>query len=714
MIFSEPVTLSPNISVDDLCAAYWLKQVTLRLRREVCWLRYERSEGTGQLYFADPVQASLDLHRFWEEKVAFFQKDATANYLTEQLNKPYSKNIQFARGSFGWVADTLELDNLSKFVLALALATVSDNAMGSVIAFCLNDLNKVQPTLALAQKLWDEPEQVLALVNPHHPLFRYGLLQLGHPATSLNEMDWQSPLIVPPMVLQQLLFPDPCIPLGFRMLEHDMLSSSPAKTNSNATIQLVASRLTTKLTADFYIVPVLGSKSAERTEVVTALAHQVHKPAVSLSTSPHLLNNQAYLNVVATTCWLKGFDLFIDQGDFPISESKSQPIPLPTHSIPLTIYLGISERRQLTGLPTSQLLPTITTPSFSYQERVAYWKFCLGENVLGLEPTIADISRRFRYDKAAINTICESLKAIPEPISASKLIAACRAEIDFNVGELAQRVNPRFHDEELILPPKQAQQFKEVLKAMHSLIEVHYRWGTATAWNEGGITALFAGAPGTGKTMAAEVLAIKLDLPMYRIDLSQVVNKYIGETEKNLKKLFDAADDSDMILFFDEADSIFGKRTEVKDAHDRYANLEISYLLERMERFKGLAILATNRKRDLDEAFLRRLHFIIDFPLPEEAQRKQIWSQVIPDTVDISEVNIDFLAKQFRLTGGHIRSIAFSACLQSANGQQKPPFKLDMDHLVLAVKREYDKLNRNVSLEHFGPYAKFIAEQEVN
>jgi SpoVK/Ycf46/Vps4 family AAA+-type ATPase len=211
--------------------------------------------------------------------------------------------------------------------------------------------------------------------------------------------------------------------------------------------------------------------------------------------------------------------------------------------------------------------------------------------------------------------------------------------------------------------------------------------------------------------MAAEVLASRLNLPMYRIDLSQVVNKYIGETEKNLKRLFDAADISDMILFFDEADSLFGRRTEVSDAHDRYANLEISYLLERMERFKGLAILATNRKKDLDEAFLRRLRYVIDFPLPDAAERKRIWQQVIPASADTSELDFDFLARQFQLAGGNIRSIAFNACLQcaAAGGAQKEGVRrLTMREVIIAVKREYDKLNRALSLEQFGSYAEIV------
>jgi SpoVK/Ycf46/Vps4 family AAA+-type ATPase len=287
--------------------------------------------------------------------------------------------------------------------------------------------------------------------------------------------------------------------------------------------------------------------------------------------------------------------------------------------------------------------------------------------------------------------------------------------LELDLGELAQQVTPRFKDEKLILPHKQHLQFREVAKAMKSLTRVHYQWGTADAWNESGISVLFAGDPGTGKTMAAEILALELDLPIFRIDLSQVVNKYIGETEKNLKRLFDAADVSDMILFFDEADSLFGRRTEVKDAHDRYANLEVSYLLERMERFKGLAILATNRKKNLDEAFLRRLRYIIDFPLPGIPQRKDIWRQVIPKKVDCPGVDFDFLAKQFPLAGGHIRSIVFNACLQAADGPAPAGDyrgTLTMEHIIAAVKREYDKLNRTVSLELFGPYAGTVKEME--
>jgi SpoVK/Ycf46/Vps4 family AAA+-type ATPase len=176
--------------------------------------------------------------------------------------------------------------------------------------------------------------------------------------------------------------------------------------------------------------------------------------------------------------------------------------------------------------------------------------------------------------------------------------------------------------------------------------------------------------------------------------------------------LFDAADISDIILFFDEADSLFSRRTEVKDAHDRYANLEISFLLERMERFKGLAILATNRKKDLDKAFLRRLRYIVDFPLPKMKQRKQIWKQVLPRNADISGLDIDFLAEQFPLAGGNIRSIVFNSCLQCARtldgDTPSGENRLTMEQIIIAVRREYDKLNRPIGLDKFGLYRDFI------
>ncbi|MFY9512623.1 MAG: ATP-binding protein, partial [Rubrivivax sp.] len=244
--------------------------------------------------------------------------------------------------------------------------------------------------------------------------------------------------------------------------------------------------------------------------------------------------------------------------------------------------------------------------------------------------------------------------------------------------------------------------------AMRSLAAVHHDWGTARAWNEGGLSVLFCGPPGTGKTMAAEALATELALPMVRVDLSQVVNKYIGETEKNLRRIFDAAEAADHLLFFDEADALFGKRTEIKDAHDRYANIEVSYLLERMERFKGLAVLATNRRKDLDEAFSRRLRFIVEFPLPGVAERERLWRTMFPPAVDVSDIDFAFVAQRFEMAGGPIRSATFNACLHAAGFQPSP--RVAMPQLLLAIKRELEKAGRDTQHEQFGAYAHLLPE----
>jgi MoxR-like ATPase len=353
-------------------------------------------------------------------------------------------------------------------------------------------------------------------------------------------------------------------------------------------------------------------------------------------------------------------------------------------------------------------LPPVTLEPLGYAGRLALWRAGL-PGAAGdpeLERAMADCARRFRLEAPALARVCAALSGLGRPARPEDLYAACRSDVD--LGELASPVAPRFELAELMLPQRQARQVEELIRAATALTRVHHEWGTARAWSESGLSALFAGPPGTGKTMAAEVVAQACGMPLFRIDLSQVVNKYIGETEKNLRRLFDAADAADVLLFFDEADALFGKRTEVKDAHDRYANLEVSYLLERMERFKGLAILATNRRKDLDEAFLRRLRFVIEFPLPGPEERLRIWQSVIPAAVDADALDLAFLADRFALAGGHIRSVVFQACLQSARAGA--PRRLDMPTVACAVRRELEKLGRTISLDQFGPWAEHVKE----
>ena len=711
----ENVVFSPNLRSGDELANYWMRQATFRLRREIAWLWHERGLGvqqrSGELPpVVDRASDSLDLSRHWAEKQDFFSSDVAAKYLSEQLAIEPPANNKPTRGSFGWVVSELELDDVSKFMLGLGLASAFDASFGAVIGSCLNDSGRIYPNLLLAQRLWDNPEEVLRLSDPMHPLFSHGLVtrsaaaQRHYPET-LSEQ----PLTVPSLVARALLSEKDLRPAGVTPIE-DEAAGDTELSESN---RIIAYRLRAERPSRLRVVPLNGNRRSAFRQMAIALGRVGVRPLWEYAGDPSLLGREDYLNMLVTLAWLADRDLFISHEIFSGPErARERNEGLPNSSIPITLFVPVTDHKHLSHIDPDLLLPLVKIQPLTYEQRLAAWNEGFGKKAADYAPILAETARRFRFERSTIAQICRELQALPKPPTEDEFIAACRAELNFDIGELAAFVEPRFIDEKLILPHKQDVQFEEQLAAMTSLTKVHYGWGTARAWNEGGITVLFAGPPGTGKTMAAEVMAYRLKLPMYRIDLSQVVNKYIGETEKNLKRIFDAADISDMVLFFDEADALFGKRTDVSDSRDRYANLEISYLLERMERFRGLAILATNRKSDLDQAFLRRIRHIIDFPVPDEEQRAQMWNQMIPESVaENSRIDIPFLARQFPLSGGHIRSIVFNACLQSAhsaNGRKE----LFMRDILVAVKREYDKMNRSLSLDQLGPYASDIAALE--
>jgi SpoVK/Ycf46/Vps4 family AAA+-type ATPase len=264
---------------------------------------------------------------------------------------------------------------------------------------------------------------------------------------------------------------------------------------------------------------------------------------------------------------------------------------------------------------------------------------------------------------------------------------------------LAQRLDTKATWDDLVLPDEQLRLLHQIADQVGQRHTVYEDWGFAERMNRGlGISVLFAGPPGSGKTMTAEVIANDLKLNLYRIDLSAVVNKYIGETEKNLRRLFDAAEDGGAILFFDEADALFGKRSEVKESLDRFANIEIDYLLQRMEAYRGLAILATNMKSALDTAFLRRLRFVVNFPFPGPAERKRIWQQVFPADVPRQALDYDWLAR-LNLSGGSIHNIALNAAFLAAHDD--PDTGVTMQQILIAARDEFTKLDRPINESEF-------------
>lgn len=278
---------------------------------------------------------------------------------------------------------------------------------------------------------------------------------------------------------------------------------------------------------------------------------------------------------------------------------------------------------------------------------------------------------------------------------------ACRMLARPRLDDLAQRIVPAATRGDLVLPDSQSRSLREISAHVRQRAKVHGEWGFAAKGERGlGISALFAGSSGTGKTMAAEVLANELRLDLYRIDLSQVVSKYIGETEKNLRRVFDAADDGGAVLLFDEADALFGKRSEVKDSHDRYANIEVSYLLQRMEAYRGLAILTTNLKSAVDSAFLRRLRFVIEFPFPDATHRAEIWRRIFPAETPTKDLDVARLAR-LSIPGGNIRNIALHAAFLAADAGSD----VTMVHLARAARSEYAKLEKPLTEAEIGGWS---------
>jgi hypothetical protein len=286
------------------------------------------------------------------------------------------------------------------------------------------------------------------------------------------------------------------------------------------------------------------------------------------------------------------------------------------------------------------------------------------------------------------------------------LQAGARAENASGLDRLARRVEPRARWDDLILPDGTREELTELGARARRRDLVLGEWGLGGGATHGrSVTALFAGDPGTGKTMAAEVVAAELGLDLYVIDLSSVVDKYIGETEKNLDRIFTEADRVNGVLLFDEADAIFGQRSEVRDARDRYANVEIAYLLQRMEQFDGLAVLTTNLRANIDEAFLRRLDAVVDFPMPEVADRLAIWHLHLPERIPtMPDVDLRFMAEHFELAGGHIRNICLTAAYLAADRDGR----VSMADIVHGAEREYSKMGRLTVEAEFGPYLPLL------
>ena len=593
------------------------------------------------------------------------------------------------------LADHLGLTKFDRHVLALCTAMELDTRIAGLCANAQGDLNKSYPTFALAFKLFDDPDW--NALSPQAPLRYWRLLEINQPGVQ--------PLTGAALAIDERIvnylkglnyLDDRLTPLldSIHVQDSDELLPPSQQQNVNVIIECLR-----------------HSNSRERTPVIELLGHDTASKRFLAEQVASLLALNLYSIDIKT--------LPSQTGDFETFTRLWQRESL---LMPLALYIVIdgvddAEKSKLkrflernggivfldledakTETIRNRFSVEVNKPTPEEQEQL--WTELLQGQANNLPERL---SEQFSFGHSEIKRLVDSAQkennkaelAENEPTISSaadeKLWQACRIAARAGMEQLARRIDAKADWNHLILPQEQNALLHQITDQVAQRNRVYEDWGFRQRMNRGlGINALFAGESGTGKTMAAEVIANALELDLYRIDLSAVVSKYIGETEKNLRKLFDAAEDSGAMLFFDEADALFGKRSEVKDSHDRYANIEINYLLQRMESYRGLAILATNMKGSLDKAFMRRLRFIVDFPFPGAEQRKEIWQKVFPSSTPVDEgLDYERLAK-LNLTGGSILNIALNAAFLAAQGGKS----VTMPLVLNAARTEFKKLER--------------------
>jgi ATP-dependent 26S proteasome regulatory subunit len=597
------------------------------------------------------------------------------------------------------LGERLHLSVFEQEILLLCAAMELDTRMAGLYAQAQDDPGKPFPTFALALTLFSDASW--DALSPERPLRYWRLIEIsqadGGPLTA-------SPLRADERIvnyIKGLNYLDERVSAFLAPLEIEPESAELAPSQQVMADRLLAdfSRLNDGL---WPVVQLAGADEIAKQLVAHQVATRMNRilcrlPAEVLPPAIHDLET-------LTRLWQRESRLLplALYADAEQSDSSTGSRP----SVPLLRFLGRTEGLCFAAAPEAWprvgrdfLVLDIARPTAAEQRSI--WT---SELAADAPESPAQLAAQFNFNLPALRQLAGRARAENEITSGSlpeQIWALCRERERPRLDALAQRLEPKATWDDLVVAPQQMKLLREIAAQVRQRNTVYGDWGFARKMNRGfGITALFAGDSGCGKTMAAEVIANELRLNLYRIDLSAVVNKYIGETEKNLRRLFDAAEAGGSILFFDEADALFGKRSEVKDSHDRYANIETNYLLQRLESYRGLAILATNLKKALDPAFLRRIRFVIDFPFPGVADRRRLWEKVFlqddvaqghsgPPLEDLDYARLSRL----NLTGGHIHNVALNACFGAAEGRSS----VTMPLVLAAARAEFLKLERPIS-----------------
>lgn len=658
-----------------------------------------------------------------EPGVSLFQRDGdndTQHLADDFFSYPPSRGTRLA-----WFQQTFGLSDFDVDVVAIALAPEIDRRYERLYAYLQDDVTCKQPTVDLALNLLCDSRAARLMRRdrfaPDAPLLRHGLLHLVPDRDRVKSTLLAQYLQLDEQVIHLLLGQKG---LDTRLVSFCQLVQPTVSLKELHINPEIKQALSVLVVQDWQRCQPLrlyfqGSDRISKRRTAEALAAAVQAPLLAVDLARIVeakVDFESTLKRLFREAWFQNALLYLDGLD--VVQSNDQSISYQC------LLAAVAENRGITILSGVQpwagargiITVPFTLPDFAQRRRC--WETHLtaaGIRLDGVEldalvdrfrltpDQIADAvtvaGNTARWQAAARGGEGEITEFESQTLKSVDLYAAARAQSGHDLATLARKIEPKYSMDDIVLPADQQRQLQEICNQAKYRHIVYGQWGFEGKLSVGkGLNVLFSGPPGTGKTMAAEIMAHELQLDLYKIDLSQVVSKYIGETEKNLNRIFTAAESANAILFFDEADALFGKRSEVKDSHDRYANLEIAYLLQKMEEYEGISILTSNLRQNLDDAFTRRIRFIVEFPFPEEESRLQIWQGIWPKQMPLgADVDLPLLARQFKLAGGNIRNIALAAAFLAAeNGQC-----VGMKQLLQATKREFQKMGRLVSDEEF-------------
>lgn len=612
----------------------------------------------------------------------------------------------------GRLRSVIELGPLTAFetgCLLLCLAGETDPAVERLLAYAQDDVTRRRPRVDLLLRLFAEPGgDCRDAWLPAAPLRRERMVQLfdepGQPFTPLSSRS----VALDPRIAEFLLGSDVfCEPLA----SHATIANQedPAAALLPESI-IAASRglASLALAGAAGPVAVCGTDPRLQRAAASVVAATCGAPLLSidygkLASDPSV---DGALSLALREARLRNAVLLLENVsalDAPVRNDLAARLVSGPHV--LAVLVALDANGIWPGL-------RMDIPELDYERRRAHWASLLLDESPHLAPEVEGVAAKFRLGVDEIGRAAGharsavSWQAAAGGAVLADLSAAARGQSTPILSGLAQKISSPYAWDDLVLPEDALAQLREISAQVEHRHRVYEAWGFARRLAlSSGVVALFAGNSGTGKTMAAGIMANSLGLDLYRIDLSAVVSKYIGETEKNLDAVFREAERSNAVLFFDEADALFGKRSEVKDAHDRYANIETAFLLQRMEEYSGIVTLSTNLKMNLDEAFIRRLHFVVDFPMPDEQHRRRIWQGAVPPEAPIKgQIDWDFLARQFKISGGNIKNAVVAAAFLAVADDES----IGMEHFARGIRREYQKLGRMVTDAEFGPYSALL------